>query len=157
MTTPRHNPDNGITALLVAAGEVQSHLNSLTASQASPPGLAEKLRRMSETLTAHLCDIPNRVSSLAERVDIVEKRPSPPLNTPNTSGSKSRPPKASPSEGSAIYWADSDPHERFVPDLNEILTWPDGGDDAEQGCSLFHVSMEIESLLRDAFTKTVPN
>ena len=162
MMTPSQIPEDGIAALLEAASEVHSHLSSPTASQAR---MAEEFRRMSETFSAHLIDISSKINSLAERVDEVEKwlslsrQQHVPSSTPNP-GSENRPPRALPSEPATPSWADRDPSERFVQDPNEILRWPDDeeqNNDADHGCTLFNVSVATGSLLRDAFTKMVPN
>ena len=43
----------------------------------------------------------------------------------------------------------------FDPD--EVLTWPDDVEPEEHGCPLHRVSSATEALLKDAFSKTVPN
>ena len=152
---------DGISTLLAAAGEVHAHLNAPTADRVSQrqetSGVAEELRKMSETFTAHLSNISNKVDSLAERVDVVEKRPSPPSSSSFvTSGSENRRLSESPD----TPWADRDPDERLVCDPDEILIWPDNEDlsvQGEQGCQLHRVSTATESLLKEAFSKTVPN
>ena len=91
----------------------------------------------------------------------MERRPSPShtLSTTSADGSENQ----ASERGSSTPWADRDPSTRFVPDPNEVLSWPDDGEDqpedrdADQGCALFQVSSATESLLKDAFTRTVPN
>ena len=113
---------------------------------------------MSETYTAHLSDISNKVTSLAEQVDIVERRPSLSQHiTKSTpaSGSESRPHRGMANE------TPRGPNKQFIQDCNEIVRWPEDDKDltneTDQGCLLFTVSTATESLLNDAFMKTVPN
>ena len=152
---------DGISTLLAAAGEVHTHLNAPTPDRVSQhhkiSGVAEELRKMSETFTTHLSNISNKVDSLAERVDIVEKRPSPSVSI--ASGSENRR-QGRLSESPDTLWADRDPDERLVCDPDEVLIWPDDEDlsvHGEQGCQLHRVSPATESLLKEAFSKTVPN
>ena len=61
-------------------------------------------------------------------MDAVEGRPSlapPTSSSVSASGSEKLPPRDMPSEHTATFLADRDPHEWFVQDLNEVLTWPD--------------------------------
>ena len=99
------NQDNtdGIAALQ-AAGEVHNRMNALggratveapTVSNTSD--ITEQLRRMSETFSAHLTAITDKVDSLTERVDYVERgrSPSTPPQAPAPGGSEKQTPMTS--------------------------------------------------------------
>ena len=161
--------NNGITALLAAADEVQAVMG------APPPAdrvcetvqLKDMLREMSETLHTQLSTIHSRMNTLAERVDTVEKGPRP-NTTPHTSRTPGSESLDHISDGSSLMapedplsWANRDPNERLAIDQDEILVWPEDDpeltEDTEQGCQLHRVSSVTESLLKETYAKTVPN
>ena len=110
---------------------------------------------MSETFTAHLSTIINRMDSLAKCMDSVENRGRP--RSPSlSSGSETYTPGPAP-----VSWADRHPNKRLIIDPNKVLTWADEDDEEnnanQSGCHLYRVSLATESLLRDFFSRSIPN
>ena len=60
-----------------------------------------------------------------------------------------------------LSWADRDPNKRLTINQDEILVWPEDDpeltEDTEQGCQLHRVFSVTESVLKEAFAKTVLN
>lgn len=113
------------------------------------------LERMSSTITTQLSSVNDKVESLAQRVEAVEKTGANP--TAQSARTAATPVPAQ--SGTSHLWADRDV-SAFDPD--ELLVYPE--DDPElietdeaQGCQLHRVSAATESQLKDVFAKTVPN
>ena len=60
-----------------------------------------------------------------------------------------------------LSWVDRDPNERLTINQDEILVWleddPELTEDTGQGCQLHRVFSVTESVLKEAFAKTVLN
>ena len=88
-------------------------------------------------------------------------RPSSSQPTPHTSttlGSESQ--ARSPASERPLIWGERDPDEPMVFNPDEVLIWGDDNpeiEDGEQGCQFQKVSPATESLLKESFSKTVPN
>ena len=160
----------GLDALAIAALEVEPSSDAEGESETRrnpqgdrvpPPDAATELRQMmmeiSETFT-------RQMSALNRRMDNLEREPSSQSSTPRISHtSRSRdsyqPPR---------LWADR-PLNEPLPD--QPLVWPDEDEDdrreergageeaaeADDGCALHRVSAATETLLDEAFSKTVSN
>ena len=118
--------------------------------------MRELLEQMSATIATQLSSVNHKVESLAERVASVEKSGSNPRTPAATAASSSS--QSAPETPNLL--ADRD-ISTFDPD--ELLVHQDGedpeliGTDEAQGCQLYQVSAVTKSLLKDTFTKTVPN
>ncbi len=108
--------------------------------------MRELLEQMSQSIATQLSFINHKVVSLAERVDSVEKggsNPTTPAATATTTPSHS---------GLPHLWADREVSTLCSFDPDELLVWPE-----TQGCQLHRVSEATKSLLKETFTKSVPN
>ena len=149
---------------------------SRAASQSS--GLGEVIKAMGDDIAKKMAAIDKRLASLESRstdrnvenrsVDTsmlestslesqsaVRRRPGPvDTSTPAPEVRKNGGSMPTPTEQS-LLWADRPVDE--VPDYSAQITWDDEDDDNQTGSKLFAVSEGTDKLLRDSFSKAIPN
>ena len=154
----------GLSALAAAAKHLRHGAETPALDRSSDPidqsaesdEVRQVLREMSETFSRQMAAMSGQLSTLSERLDNVE-RPGRQRSVQDTILDSAI---STESERISHLWCDR-PLDEPLP--REPLSWPDeddaaddGTDDAD-GCQLHRVTPATENVLRDAFSKTVPN